>query len=197
MAFKRWQRASEAIELDLIPVMNLFMVLIPFLLMAATFFHIGVIPASLPSHVAADPPPEPPIEITLNVVVKAEQLEFTASSSEVDEETLAELATTIPIGEEIPSAEIQQYLLGLKGDYPTSDTAILLPHPELKVDRLVAILDAVREKDTGEKDSQGEPVFDPLFPVVIFSQFNAVLQGVEPGEVGAAEGAAPEGGEQP
>ena len=49
--FDRYRRTvEETQDLDLLPVMNLFMVLIPFLLMGAAFFHIGVIPASLPSH---------------------------------------------------------------------------------------------------------------------------------------------------
>ncbi|MEM9068915.1 MAG: biopolymer transporter ExbD [Myxococcota bacterium] len=172
MAFDRYQRAKDAIELDLIPVMNLLVILIPFLLMGASFFHIGVIPASLPSHVSADPPPEPPAEITLNLVVKEGSLEFTASSTELDEATLTGLAATFPFtGNSTNTAPIVAYLKGLKERFPTSDTMIVLPIPELSFDNLVTILDATREFDTGRTDNAGEPIMSNLFNVVIFSQF--------------------------
>ena len=56
--FEEWRQAKEEDhDLNLIPVMNLFMVLIPFLLMGAAFFHMAVIPTSTPSHLATDGAP--------------------------------------------------------------------------------------------------------------------------------------------
>ncbi len=172
MAFERYRRAKEQIGLDLIPVMNLLVVLIPFLLMGASFFHIGIIPVSLPSHVSADPPPEPPEEITLNLVIKEEQLELTASSTEVDEARLEQLARSFAYEPgNLRLERVTAYLKELKADFPTSDTMIVLPHPELDYETLVQILDSTREYPTDRRDSEGEPVMEPLFPVVTFSRF--------------------------
>ena len=64
MARKR-VRAKEADELNLIPIMNLVTILIPFLLMAASFISLAVIDTTLPA--IGDPTPqeepdEPPKE---------------------------------------------------------------------------------------------------------------------------------------
>jgi biopolymer transport protein ExbD len=44
------RQAEEEPELNMIPIMNMFMVLIPFLLMSASFFHIKAINTSIPIH---------------------------------------------------------------------------------------------------------------------------------------------------
>ncbi|MEM7447631.1 MAG: biopolymer transporter ExbD [Myxococcota bacterium] len=190
MAFDRYRRTREAVELDLIPVMNLLVILIPFLLMGASFFHIGIIPASLPSHTVADPPPEPPAEITLNLVVKANQLEFTASSPELDEAALQGLARSFSWTGVSSGAAVQQYVKGLKRRFPTSDTVIVLPESDIKYERLVQVLDAVRDYETGETDSDGNEVRSELFNVVVFSRLITADQS----QGASAEGAASEGG---
>ena len=172
MAFQRYQRATEAVELDLIPVMNLMMVLIPFLLLGASFFHIAVIPASLPSHTPSQEPAEPPIEITVNCAIKPEAVEVTVSSGRLDPERIASLGATFPMRDGNIDAEgIQRHLVQLKSEFTTSDTMIVLPHPALQYTQLVGLLDKTRERETGATDAAGEAVTEARFPVVIFSRF--------------------------
>ena len=53
--FGRLRRPQEEEpDINMIPIMNMFMVLIPFLLMSASFFHIKAINTSVPVH--ADKP---------------------------------------------------------------------------------------------------------------------------------------------
>ena len=50
MGFDAYRRKrAEPADINLTPVMNLFVVLIPFLLLSAAFFHVSVIPTSLPT----------------------------------------------------------------------------------------------------------------------------------------------------
>ena len=51
---RRRRAQEEDPDIDILPVMNMFMVLIPFLLMSASFFHIQAINTSVPVH--ADTP---------------------------------------------------------------------------------------------------------------------------------------------
>ncbi|MEM6958201.1 MAG: biopolymer transporter ExbD [Myxococcota bacterium] len=173
MSFDSYKRAKDAVELDLIPVMNLLVILIPFLLMGASFFHIGIIPASLPSHVAEAPPNEEPSEkITVNLVVKASSLEFTVSSATMDQAATTALARNFPRSSAgFDGDAVEAYLRGLKERHPTSDAMIVLPEPDVKFEELVAILDRTREFDTGRLDDQGEALMSPLFNAVTFSQF--------------------------
>ena len=94
MAFDKFRQAKEPTDVDLIPVMNLFVVLIPFLLLSAAFFHVGVIPTSLPSQGATTgEAPEPNLkQVTVNLQVEADRLVVSASNEALEPERLDELA---------------------------------------------------------------------------------------------------------
>jgi biopolymer transport protein ExbD len=192
--FERWKRTvEETRELELIPVMNLFMVLIPFLLMGAAFYHVGVVPSSLPTHVPDDSDvPRTPTKITANLAVTPDRIELGASSTSLTDEQLAELGGSWPNRDgEYDIEGVQERLVSIKKRYPHSDTMIVLPHEELEYQALVEILDGTRElKRRGEK---GERLASPLFPVVVFSRFIPPPPSVDGGEPLAeteAEGAA-------
>jgi biopolymer transport protein ExbD len=170
--FERYRKTvEETRELELIPVMNLFMVLIPFLLMGAAFYHVGVIPSSLPTHVPTDSDvPRTPTKITANLAVAPDRLELGASSTSLTDEQLAELGGSWPSRDgEYDIAGVQERLIAIKKRYPHSDTMIVLPHEELEYQTLVEILDSTRELK--QKGGQGEGKATPLFPVVVFSRF--------------------------
>jgi biopolymer transport protein ExbD len=171
--FDRWRKqVDEPQELDLIPVMNLFIVLIPFLLMGAAFFQIGVIPASLPTHTPAtsDSPSDTDL-VTVNLVLKADALQLTATSSGVAPEALQEIAASWPRTAQGYDLEaFHSQLMRIKRLYPRSNTMIVLPHDELEYEDLVGVLDSARERQVGVRPD-GEPDMAELFPVVVFSRF--------------------------
>ena len=81
---------EEVEELNMIPVMNLFIVLIPFLLAAAAFYHVGVVPASVPQHTPdSSDVPKTPVTIALNVTIDLTEIKVTASSTNLEEEEVA------------------------------------------------------------------------------------------------------------
>lgn len=172
--FERYQKAvEEAQELDLLPVMNLFMVLIPFLLMGAAFFHIGVIPTSLPTHTPqASDVPKTPTTVSVNLVLSPTDLSLSVSSTSLDEAQLDALGATWARGASgYPVDKLVAHLKDLKARYPESNTLIALPHEDLPYEELVGVLDATREYPTGRKRSDGEAEMTDLFPVVVFSRF--------------------------
>ena len=168
--FDRYRVAKEEVEVNLIPVMNLFVTLIPFLLLAAAFYHIGVIATSLPSQtdeasdIAADRK-----SVTVNLLVEPTNIQVSASNAVLDEETLNELAVTIPNTPKGFDVEtLGKALREIKLRYENSDTVIVLPTDDIEYQDIVHILDASREMIFNKGTSDQVKV--PLFPVVVLSR---------------------------
>lgn len=186
--FDKFKRASEEpADLNIIPVMNLFMVLIPFLLLGAAFVHIGVIPTSTPteqetSEKKEEEEDEEPKSVMANLVLAPDEMRLSFSGSNISEEKLDELGRRWELeGEGFPLEEMQRALRTAKEEYPESNTVTVLPHEKFRYEELVQILDHTRERQVGEK-SDGSPKFEPLFPVTVFSKF------IPPEEGGEAKG---------
>jgi len=174
MLRRRFTPTADADELNLIGIMNLFMVLIPFLLMGAAFFHIGVISTSLPTHTPdrSDVPQEPRA-VTVNLVIRPDGIDLTAAGDGVDPDVLAGLSASWPLrADGYDRAALQGHLVELKQAYPDSKTLVVLPHDGLDYDQLVRILDVCRELEVPGSGG-GEPKHAELFPVVVFSRFIA------------------------
>lgn len=79
------RKTNREDPLDLVPIMNLVTILIPFLLMSAQFVHLAVIDSTLPAigppqEVEKDPDDEPPLMLSVAITNKATQsLEITVS----------------------------------------------------------------------------------------------------------------------
>jgi len=192
--FDKFKRASkEPADLDIIPVMNLFMVLIPFLLLGAAFVHIGVIPTSTPTKQESsnekkqEQKQEEPKSVTANLVLTSSGMRVSFSGSNLSDEKVEGLGDTWTIeGDDYPVDKLQETLRTAKEKYPESSTVTVLPHDDFKYENLVYILDHTREKKVGEKPD-GSPRFEPLFPVTVFSKFI-------PSDNGNGESSAREGG---
>ena len=168
--FNRYQVAKEEVEVNLIPVMNLFVTLIPFLLLAAAFLHVGVIATSLPSQtdevsdIAADK-----LSVTVNLLVEEDKIEVSASNAVLEEEVLAQLAFTIPKEKDGYDLELLgKALHEIKLRYKNSDTVVVLPTDDIPYQDIIRILDASREMvfNKGTKDE----LKVALFPVVVLSR---------------------------
>jgi len=170
--FDRYSRVQEeTTELNVIPVMNLFMVLIPFLLLGAAFFHISVIPTSTPTH---DPHesdvPKTPKTVAVNLVLAHDKADLTASSVSLTPDELHDLAAKWDApGGKYPLDEIQKQLVSIKEQYPKSNTITILAHDDLGYQELVDVLDHTRERRVGTL-ANDEPKYEELFPVTIFSK---------------------------
>lgn len=170
MQFGKFKRVREANEVNLIPVMNLFVTLIPFLLLAAAFYHVGVIPTSLPSQtdeasdIAADP-----AAVTVNLLIEPQKIQLSASSAVLDEATLASLTVNLERGPQGHDLEaLNKALQAIKLRFDKSDTVIVLPTDDVEYQDLVRVLDSARELKFHQGTAEEASV--PLFPVVVLSR---------------------------
>ena len=167
MALKRRRRFEEEdTDLDMVPIMNMFLVLIPFLLLSASFFHIKAINTSVPvlssSEASADEkkPPVSNVKVTVIVELKEDKVMLTAMSDELKYEDLAKLEADIPVDgkEGYPMEELAAHLKYIKGQYPKSDTLILVPTGTVVYGTIIKTMDMARSADSRE-----------LFPNVVLS----------------------------
>jgi biopolymer transport protein ExbD len=183
---KRNQAAEE--ELNLVPIMNLVSILIPFLLMAAQFVHLAVIDSTLPAIgepkevEEKDPDDKPPLVLTLAVTDRGYFVSGADSilNPEGDEEDEGggddegeEREPTIPCkGSVCKSADSYNYeeltrLLGqVKDEYPDDQNVILLPEARVQYEVIVMTMDASRE-DRKTKNNDG--TYRELFPFVVIA----------------------------
>ena len=157
-------------EPNLIPVMNLFVAMIPFLLLAVAFFHVGVIPTTLPTHTENTTDIAPSRNaVTVSVVMNDEGLSLSAMSTALSDEQLATLARTIPKREgRFDHDALREALQSIKGRYQESDTMILLPAETVPFEDVVGVMDTAREVIVQEEGGRERRV--PLFPVVVLSR---------------------------
>lgn len=188
--FDRYRQAKlEAEDLNLIPIMNLMMTLIPFLLLGAAFYHIGVIPTSLPTHVPQGSPSHDKTKtVTLNLQLEPDKLVMNATGQNVSDADLADMSLELPMKkvektipgkdgkpgkkemvDEYDLAALQKKLLEIKSQYPKSDTVIVLPEDGVKYQALVDVLDTTREQIIQQGKGK-DPIHKALFPVTVFSR---------------------------
>jgi hypothetical protein len=187
------KRGEQAEELNLVPIMNLVTILIPFLLMAAQFVSYAVIDSTLPA-ISATPsePQEEPEEKPLNLSIMVTREGFTVSGNHAELKTAGEGEEGEGKGANVPclvpgctydsdggEGPIEAYdvaglraLLGrIKDDKPEEKTVILVPDSGIPYEVLVLTMDATREDPdaSAAKEGDGSCVGRCLFPFVVIA----------------------------
>jgi biopolymer transport protein ExbD len=149
-------------EINMVPIMNMFMVLIPFLLMSASFFHIKAINTSVPvlAEGGSDLAAEKQIVVTVVVKLKTSGIQTSALSKDLSESDLAALDGEFAFDENDAAAytAFSEYLQQVKRNYPKSDTLILIPEDDILYDTIIQTMDVARKTDE-----------NALFPNVVLS----------------------------
>lgn len=161
---------------NLIPAMNLFVILIPFLLFSAVFIQVGSIDTTLPIiSEGGEGPSELNQRITITVVMN--NLGFFVKGIPADpalrgkeKDAKKELASGILIRKtdegKYSYADLTKLLSGIKQDYPKEDTVFLIPEPYVIYDDVVQTMDSARYVEE-EKESEKSSVV--LFENVILA----------------------------
>lgn len=152
------ERASKAIgPPNLIPVLNLVTILIPFLLLTVHFVHLAVVDSSLPSieprraeRIEADPETlRLTVAITDRGFVVGGNAALLASGPDELQRPVdgGALAPTIPLADDGSHdlVALTELMVRIKAEFPDEDTVILLPEPEIPFDTIIATLDATRD----------------------------------------------------
>jgi len=163
MAFRpsyRSSRSPEEVEINMTPVMNLMVVLIPLLLSSAQYIKIGVIDLNLPPAVGTSvsqlgAPKETQKKLDLAVTI-TEQGFFISSSLAVLKSEDGE-GPTIPIKEndEYNFRELSEKLYELKrkalGNFSDVEKIVIQAEPQINYQLLVNTLDAARSISINNK----------------------------------------------
>lgn len=151
-------------ELELVPVMNMFLVLIPFLLLSVSFYHIKAINTSVPvlatTSSTSKAPARSNAKVTVVVELKEKNISLSAICEDLSYDDLVKLETEIKVKNpgSYPLEELTQHLLYIKDRYPKSDTVILVPTQTVVYGTIVETMDTVRTKNNAD-----------LFPNVVLS----------------------------
>ena len=151
-------------KLDLVPIMNLVTILIPFLLLSAEFVSLSVVDVSVSGLPRVDAPTDPP-SFALTVTVTDEALVVLGSDGVVTAD--AETRLRLPCGGPCattgyPLTDLQDALFVVKGLHPDVAAMTLTAEDHIRTETLVSVMDAARNHP-GHVQA-GKPA--ELFPAV-------------------------------
>src|SRR5262245_49398905 len=127
-------RVRKPAGVMLVPMIDIFTVLVTFLLMTAVFSRVTILQLDLPSANAGGPPTPPAFR--LEVIVRESGFELTNG------ETL--IAALPKIDGEYDWATLTQLAQQLKSEHPDVDDASVLLERTVKYDYLIQVMDAIR-----------------------------------------------------
>ena len=142
MRHNKARRVQKPSELLLVPMIDIFTVLVTFLLMTAVFSRITIMELDLPSAAVGAVAPEP--EFRLEVILRAGGFELTNGTSVI--------ATVPKAGGEYDLAALSKLAQSLKREHPDVDDASILLEPRVEYDDLIQVMDAIR---SAEKPAEG------------------------------------------
>jgi biopolymer transport protein ExbD len=140
-AKKLARRKRKPAELLLVPMIDIFTVLVTFLLMTAVFSRTVILQMNLPA--AQTEFKEPPPGLQLEVVVRKGLLQVTDRNS-------GPLATMPNTAQGYDFETLTTYLKRVKAKFPDKTEATLLLESDIPYDTLVQVMDHVRVFEVGE-----------------------------------------------
>jgi biopolymer transport protein ExbD len=145
-------RVRKPTELMLVPMIDIFTVLVTFLLMTAVFSRVTILQLDLPS--ATDGNAGAP-QFRLEVIVRENGFELTNG------ETL--IAALPKVNGEYDFAQLAQLAQQLKSENPQVDDASVLMERQVRYDYLIQVMDAIRSAPESAADSGGNARRRELF----------------------------------
>jgi biopolymer transport protein ExbD len=132
---KEQQHETDIMEiLNLTPLMDVFTVLVVFLLITAVFTSITIMELSVPTSAGAAAASQP--NFAIEVIVRKTGLEIANGRS---------VEAVIPKKDDKYDLEkLSELLRALKAQYPGKEDATVLMEPKVEYDYLVQVMDAVR-----------------------------------------------------
>lgn len=126
----------ELIDLDVTPIMNLFMVLIPFLVSMAVFTHIAVIDFSLPPAQSGTDNAESK-ELDISIVITSNGFRIIGTGKKLD---LVEIKHG-----QYDFEQLRVLLKAIKFQYPSQKSVVLVMESDILYDDIVKFMDICRE----------------------------------------------------
>lgn len=127
-------RATVQDELEILPLMNLFVVLIPMLLLSAVFLEMSVIRLDLPSDDAADPPSHERLSLSVSIRDDAWVVRGRRLDAMVIDRATAEADT-----------RLRAALADVSARFPEDHDVVVRPTAHTRYEDIVQVMDASRE----------------------------------------------------
>jgi biopolymer transport protein ExbD len=136
-AKKATAREVEMIDLDVTPVMNLFMVLIPFLVSMAVFTHIAAIDFSLPPAQTEEGAVEDSKELDISIIVTSSGFRIVGTGKKLD---------LIPrLQGQYQFEKLRVLLKAIKFEYPSQKSVVLVLEADILYNDIIKFMDICRE----------------------------------------------------
>jgi biopolymer transport protein ExbD len=142
-------------ELELTAFINPMVVLVTFLLINVVFSHSAVLDLNLPgpsNGISSDPAEKLELEVTVR-----------QNAVEVGDRRQGRIAAIADLSGGPDVAQLTTQLEQLKASHPQQKDATVLLDPEVSYDRLVQVMDAVRQVD---RQVDGQHLISELFPQI-------------------------------
>jgi biopolymer transport protein ExbD len=145
---KSVSKEVEPIDLDVTPVMNLFMVLIPFLVSMAVFTHLAVVEFSLPpSNTSADELSQTK-ELDISIVITADGFRIVGTAKKLD---------MIPKARnQYQFEQLRTLLKAIKFEYPSQKSVVLVIEADVIYDDIIKFMDICRESQFPDVGLSGD-----------------------------------------
>lgn len=130
-------------ELDIIPILNVFMIIVPFLLLTAVFAKTAIIDIYLPKENQEEPEDindKPPEILTI---------EITANGFELG--GIGDGVIITGTKDNLNYKQLTIELVKIKDKHPQKEEVVLLFDPNTSYDTVVKVMDATRETTEGTK----------------------------------------------
>ena len=147
---RRLRRKKVALEMDIMeilnltPLMDVFTVLVVFLLITAVFTSITIVELNVPTSAGGAASKKP--NFAIEVIVRKAGLEIANGAS---------VEAAIPkIDDKYDLKKLTEMLLRLKAQYPEKEDATVLMEPKVEYDNLIQVMDAVRGAEVRAEGSK-------------------------------------------
>jgi biopolymer transport protein ExbD len=168
MRRRRRRNAEQAGELNIMPFMNLMVILLPFLLVTAVFSRTAVLELNLPGPSTTE---QTQADLALEITVRDDAIEIGDRATG--------LLTALANGADgYDLAGLSDYLVRIKARFPEKVDATVLVEPDVSYDAVVHVMDTVRSVRVTEN---GVSVAAELFPEI------SIGDAVADGPLAAAE----------
>jgi biopolymer transport protein ExbD len=152
-------------SVNLLPMLNVFLALVPFLLLCAAFAPLSAATISRPQDLI----PAHGKAVSILLHIKPTMFVIEAEHAGGTEGSIPSLSTTVPrvlddgAASVNTTAQLIERLYRIKRGYPDSDTVVLLPDDTIAYEDVVGTMDAVRQ--IGEKRRGARRI--PLFASIV------------------------------
>ncbi len=145
---KSTSESVEMIDLDVTPIMNLFMVLIPFLVSMAVFTHLAVIDFSLPPAASAENKPTESKELDISIIVTDRGFRIVGTGKKLE---------LVPrVRGQYQYEQLRVLLKAIKFQYPSQKSVILVLDANVIYDDIIKFMDVCRESQFPDIGLSGE-----------------------------------------